>query len=87
MYLATAQPVRPPTDPYSCPACVWLRLGPRQANHIGLNPARDTVPVLITPLVAEWPDSPVPRPAAFRAPSINSFLSARLVNPACRRCC
>jgi hypothetical protein len=66
--LTTAQPVRPLTDPYACPACAWLRLGPRQASHIGLNLVRDTVAVLVVPPVGEWPDSPTPRPSAFRGP-------------------
>jgi hypothetical protein len=66
--LTTARPLPQPTDPYSCPACVWQRVSTQQASHIGITPARDPVPVLIVPLIAEWPDSPVPRPAAFRGP-------------------
>jgi hypothetical protein len=66
--LVTSAPVRPPTDPPSCPACLWQRLVPRHTTHISLNLTRDAVRVLFVPLVAEWPDSPVPRPAAFRGP-------------------
>jgi hypothetical protein len=66
--LITARPVRSPNDPSSCPACVWQRLAPRQVAQVCLNLTADTVRALLVPLATEWPDSPVPRPAAFRGP-------------------
>ena len=59
---------RSATEPYSCPACAWQRVGTEQVQHIGISANGDTVRVPPVPRVAEWPDSPVPRPAAFRGP-------------------
>jgi hypothetical protein len=52
----------------SCPACNWLRLGRRIESPVGLVRTQDTVLADTPPLVALWPDSPVPHPALFRGP-------------------
>ena len=52
----------------SCPACNWLRLGRRIESPVGLVRTQDTVLAVTPPLVALWPDSPVPHPALFRGP-------------------
>ena len=57
-----------PADPLACPACAWLRVGTQQLTHISISLAGDLVPVPVVPQLAEWPDSPTPRPSAFRGP-------------------
>ena len=63
-----AGPVTAQHAPYSCPVCAWLRVGTRQVQQTTLGAAIDAVPLLVPPHVAEWHDSPVPHPTAFRGP-------------------
>jgi len=60
--------VTAPHAPYACPVCAWLRVGTRQVQETSLAGALDAVPRLVPPHLADWPDSPVPHPTAFRGP-------------------
>lgn len=63
-----AGPVAADHAPYACPVCAWLRVGTRQVQQTSLPGAIDAVPLLVAPHLADWPDSPVPHPTAFRGP-------------------
>ena len=63
-----AGPVAADHEPYACPVCAWLRVGTRQVQQTSLVGAIDAVPRLVSPHLADWPDSPVPHPTAFRGP-------------------
>jgi hypothetical protein len=60
--------VQAPVPEESCPACNWLRLGRRIENPVGLVRTQDIVLAAAPPLIALWPESPVPHPALFRGP-------------------
>ena len=64
----SAGPVTPPHAPYVCPVCAWMRIGTRQVQQTSLAGASDAVLLLVPPHIADWPDSPVPHPTAFRGP-------------------
>ena len=65
--VAAAVPSSASSD-FSCPVCRWLRDGRRLEVGFGLARIEGSVPSRVDPFITEWPDSPVPRPSAFRGP-------------------
>jgi hypothetical protein len=63
-----APTVAPATAGDECPACNWLRLGRRIESPVGLTRTQELVRDDVSPVVALWPDSPVPHPSLFRGP-------------------